>query len=219
MLAGTPLDANVGDNNVVITASDGNGGSVTDTFTIVVANTNDAPTVTSPIADASTDEDAAFSATASFADVDVGDVLTYSMSGAPTTLSIDSSTGAISGTPLNADVGVHTITVTATDDGTGTMSGSDEFVLTVVNTNDAPTISSTAIVTGTEDVAYSYTVTVDDVDPTVTTTVCDITNTGYSATCTFTLPAGETLDFAWSHDTYGDEFSMTVTLPDASVSS
>ncbi|SVC50974.1 uncharacterized protein METZ01_LOCUS303828, partial [marine metagenome] len=86
-------------------------------------------------------------------------------------------------------------------------------------TNDAPTISSTAILTGTEDVAYSYTVTAADVDPTGTTTLCDITNTGSSETCTFTLPAGEILDLSWSHDYYGTEFSMDVTKPDATIDS
>ncbi|SVB02936.1 uncharacterized protein METZ01_LOCUS155790, partial [marine metagenome] len=43
VLAGTPLNADVGDNSVVITVSDGTA-SVTDTFTIAVSNTNDAPT-------------------------------------------------------------------------------------------------------------------------------------------------------------------------------
>ena len=60
VLTGTPLDADVGDNSVVITASDGNGGSVTDTFTIAVANTNDAPSVSSTAVTA-VNEDASYS--------------------------------------------------------------------------------------------------------------------------------------------------------------
>ncbi|MFL2965633.1 MAG: putative Ig domain-containing protein [Candidatus Thalassarchaeaceae archaeon] len=48
-----------------------------------------------------------------------------------------SSAGVISGTPVNADVGVYTVVVTATDDATTAGSVTDTFTLTVVNTNDA----------------------------------------------------------------------------------
>ena len=111
-----------------MTATDASGATATQSYTLTVANANDAPTVANAIADASTAEDAAYSISVSsvFADVDVGDVLTYTMSGAPSTLSISS--GTISGTPVNANVGQHTIVVTATDDGTGTLSVSDTFL-------------------------------------------------------------------------------------------
>ena len=55
------LNADVGTVTVTVTADDGNGGTVSDTFDIVVSNTNDAPTVANPIADQSATEDAAFS--------------------------------------------------------------------------------------------------------------------------------------------------------------
>ena len=61
------------------------------------------------------------------------------MSGHPNTLSISNS-GTISGTPLNANVGTHTITVTCTDGSSASVS--DEYVLTVVNVNDAPSASA-----------------------------------------------------------------------------
>ena len=62
VLSGTPANANVGTGNaVLITVTDGNNGQVTDSFTISVTNTNDAPTVANAISDASTDEDAAYS--------------------------------------------------------------------------------------------------------------------------------------------------------------
>ncbi len=47
VLSGTPTNDDVGIHNVVITATDGNGGSVTDEFSINVKNVNDAPTITS----------------------------------------------------------------------------------------------------------------------------------------------------------------------------
>ena len=87
-------------------------------------------------------------------DVDVGDALAYTMSGAPSTLGIAS--GTISGTPLNADVGDHTITVTCTDDSSAAATASDSYVLTVTNTNDAPTVTSALSAASTaEDAAYS----------------------------------------------------------------
>ncbi len=55
----------------------------------------------------------AFSLTAVGVDADVGDAITYSMSGNPTWLSINSTTGIMSGTPDVA--GSSTVTVTATD--------------------------------------------------------------------------------------------------------
>ena len=156
VLSGTPANANVGTsgNDVVITVTDGNNGQVTDSFTITVTNTNDAPTVANAISDASTDEDAAYSLSISnvFADVDTGDSCTYSMSGAPSTITLSGTT--ISGTPVNADVGTHTIVVTCTDGSSASVS--DSYVLTVVNTNDAPTVANAiSDATTAEDAAYS----------------------------------------------------------------
>ena len=133
------------------------------TFTMTYTAVNDAPVVASAIADASTDEDSGYSLDVAGTCTDVdGDTLTYTISGAPNTLSISGTT--ISGTPTNDDVGAHTITVTCTDDGTGTLTASDQYVLTVTNVNDAPTITSTAVEAVNEDAAYSYTVTTNDVD-------------------------------------------------------
>ena len=63
-----------------VTATDSHGASIFDVFELSVANANDVPLVANPIADQSVTEDQAFSFTVpanSFADVDVGDTLTY----------------------------------------------------------------------------------------------------------------------------------------------
>mgnify|MGYP001084719855 CR=1 FL=1 len=59
--SGTPLNADVGTITVTVTTDDGNGGTITDTFDIVISNTYDAPTVNNAIADQSATEDMAFS--------------------------------------------------------------------------------------------------------------------------------------------------------------
>ncbi|EDY84021.1 Putative Ig domain family [Verrucomicrobiia bacterium DG1235] len=139
-LSGTPTNDDVGEISVVVTASDG-AYTASDTFNLAVENTNDAPTV-SPIADQSTEENAAFSldVSSSFADPDAGDTLTFSATLAdgstlPSWLSIDSSTGVLSGTPATADIGTISVKVIASDGATST---NDIFD---ININDAVDIS------------------------------------------------------------------------------
>ena len=134
--------------SIDVIANDGNGGTVTDTFDIVVANTNDAPTVANPIANQNATEDAAFNfqfAANVFADPDVGDTLTYSAQLAgggvlPAWLSFDAVTRTFSGTPANGDVGTVSIDVIANDGNGGTVT--DTFDIVVANTNDAPTLAN-----------------------------------------------------------------------------
>jgi len=161
--SGTPTNGDVGTISIEVTADDSNGGTVTDTFDIVVANTNDAPTVANPIANQGATEDAAFTfqfAANTFHDVDVGDTLTYSAGLAgggvlPSWLSFDGGTRTFSGTPTNGDVGTLTITVTAADGDHAT--ATDTFTLTVANTNDAPTVANPiADRSATASMAFSY---------------------------------------------------------------
>src|SRR5690606_32338921 len=116
--------------------------SISDIFEIIVNNTNDSPTVT-PISDTTVDEDAAlnYDVSGNFADVDIGDTLSYSATiqggGAlPAWLSIDANTGILSGTPANEDVGTINIELTATHAQCASIS--DIFQITVNNTNDSP---------------------------------------------------------------------------------
>jgi Ca2+-binding RTX toxin-like protein len=130
-------------------------------------HTNAAPVVSAPIANQSTNEDAAFSFTVpgnSFSDVDAiyGDTLTYTATLAngtalPSWLSFNATTRTFSGTPANGDVGVLSLKLTATD--TGGLSASNAFSVTVVNTNDVPVVASAiADQTGAEGSAFSYVV-------------------------------------------------------------
>jgi hypothetical protein len=59
--------------------------------------------------------------------------------GLPAWLAFDEATGTLSGTPANDDVGEYSIRVAATD--AAGESAADDFVLRVVNVNDAPTLA------------------------------------------------------------------------------
>jgi hypothetical protein len=98
-----------------VTATDKAGEEITDTFRVTVLNTNDAPTLASPIADQTATEDQAFAFTLpanAFNDADApyGDSLADSAqlaSGAtlPAWLKFNAATRTFTGTPANGDVG------------------------------------------------------------------------------------------------------------------
>nr|WP_249729050.1 putative Ig domain-containing protein [Acidovorax sp. CCYZU-2555] len=161
--SGTPANGDVGTLSIEVSAKDASNVTVTDTFDIVVANTNDAPTVANPIADQNATEDTAFSFAfdvSTFEDVDVGDTLSYSAqsaggAGLPTWLLFDAVTRTFSGTPTNGDVGTLSIEVIAQDASGDTVT--EAFAITVANTNDAPTVANPiADKTATEDTAFVF---------------------------------------------------------------
>ncbi|MEM7576548.1 MAG: putative Ig domain-containing protein [Planctomycetota bacterium] len=171
--SGTPANDDVGSITLRVTATDNAGASVSDDFTLVVVNTNDAPTVDNTLADQVTDEDAAFTyqfASDAFGDLDVGDSLTYTAALAdgsplPSWLSFDDDTRTFSGTPANDDVGSITLRVTATDNAGSSIT--DDFALVVTNINDAPegidvtpvpiNLSSTATISASSEFDARYT--------------------------------------------------------------
>ncbi|MBW4497870.1 MAG: VCBS repeat-containing protein, partial [Oscillatoria princeps RMCB-10] len=159
--SGTPANGDVGNLSIKVTATDSAGESVDSTFTLAVANVNDAPTVATPIGNQSATEDSAFTldVTGTFADVDAGDSLTYNATLAdnspiPAWLTFDATTLTFSGTPANGDVGNLSVLVTATDSAGATADST--FTLTVANTNDAPTTTGIGNQSATEDSAFSF---------------------------------------------------------------
>ena len=166
-LSGTPANADVGALGIQLTATDTSGASSAPSlFALNVANVNDAPTVANSIPNQSATQGVAFSYTVpgnTFADIDVGDTLTYSAkladgSALPSWLKFDSASGKLSGTPANADVGALSIQLTATDT-SGASSAPSLFALNVANVNDAPTVAnSIPNQSATQGVAFSYTV-------------------------------------------------------------
>jgi hypothetical protein len=128
--------------SVTYEVSDGEGGTDTATLTITVVGLNAAPTVDATLPDKTGVDSTPITIPTSsgFTDVDTGDTLTYSADGLPTGLSIDATTGVISGTIDHSASqggsggttgGVYTIKVIATD--THGASVSQDFTLTVSN--------------------------------------------------------------------------------------
>lgn len=163
--SGTPTNDDVtlnGPITLTVIATDLGHATATATFTLTVLNTNDAPTVDHVISPQTATEDSPFTFTLpgdTFADVDAGDSLTYSVSGLPGWLSFNPGTGVFSGMPVNADVtgSPIQIVVTATDQSEAFVSTT--FALNVLNTNDVPTVANViADQTATEDSAFTFTV-------------------------------------------------------------
>ena len=112
LITGTPTNEDVGEHTVTVKVTDNAGATDTKTFTLTVNNVNDAPVFnfTPPT---NINEDAAFSYQLTASDIDADDVsetLTYRAISKPDWMAVSSS-GLITGTPSNSDVGSHTVTV------------------------------------------------------------------------------------------------------------
>jgi hypothetical protein len=135
LLFGTPGNADVGAWWVNITVDDGRGGRDRRNFTVTVGNVNDPPVImTVPVVTAT--EGSPYLVNFSAQDPDAGDVISWSLTADADWLSINSSSGVLSGTPTEKDVGSVWVSVTARD-----MAGANDtvgFNLKVLNVNDPP---------------------------------------------------------------------------------
>jgi hypothetical protein len=158
---GTTNDAQVGVFNVTVRVRDTANTGSDQTFKLTVVNVEEPP-VLNAIANESTNEDALYNRTALATDPDPGATITYSLTTPPAGMTIGATSGVIAWTPANADVGAHTITVVATDNTSRT--STINYTLTVINTEDAPVISSTPVTAVAQDALYSYTLVATDPD-------------------------------------------------------
>ena len=117
---------------VVITTTDGTNGdgkAYSEELNITVTNVNEAPTVANAIPDQIIVENGSLNFQISdntFADVDMGEVLTYTAtrsdgSSLPSWLAFDPSTGTFTGAPTDNNYGTINIKVTATDSGSASV--------------------------------------------------------------------------------------------------
>jgi hypothetical protein len=142
-ITGTPTTS--GSYPVTITATDGSGAHGSTTFTWTIANT---VTVTNPGHQSSVTGTAISPLSIAATDSSSSATLSYTDGGTlPPGLSIDSSSGVVSGTPTTA--GSSTVTITATDgsgaNGSTTFTWTTTNMVTVTNPGNQSGVSNTAI--------------------------------------------------------------------------
>lgn len=121
--SGVPANDDVGTISIEVIATDSANASTSDVFDLTVANINDAPVLSQPLADLTTTERQPFTLVVpenTFTDPDLGDILSYSAAlvggvPLPSWLTFDPLTRTFSGTPGEDDIGSFSIRVTATD--------------------------------------------------------------------------------------------------------
>ncbi len=214
----------LGETNVTITASDGRGGTASDTFKVTVAPPNEAPVVATPLSDLTlvVGQTQQVDVSGAFSDAD-GDALTYTAVSADETVVTVTVTGSAL-TLTGVAVGAATITVTA-DDGRGR--ASDLFTVTVALSNEAPVVATplsdqTLDVDQTQQVDVTATFTDADGDAltytavSADTSVVTVAITGATLTLTGTS-AGDTTVTVTADDgrggTVSDRFAVTVVMP------
>jgi len=162
VLNGTPSNNDVGKYYVNVSVDDGHGGWDHSNFTLTVQDANDPPSITSTDL-TSTYEDALYKVQYNVTDIDKGDKFTWHLStSAPGWLSIGSTTGVLSGVPTNDNVGKCWVNVTVSDKAMAY--AFHNFTLTVINTNDAPAITSVPLQEVDIHDIYRYDVNASDVD-------------------------------------------------------
>ena len=121
---------------------------------------NHAPLFTNSL-NATATEDAAYSSYIYYNDIDAGDIVDLTSTVMPSWLNLNTSTGLVSGTPTNDNVGDTIVVLRITD---GTVTVNKTFNISVVNTNDAPVIDSSPTTETDEDALYEYHILFHDVD-------------------------------------------------------
>jgi hypothetical protein len=172
------------------------GGTTSQTFTLAIANANEAPTAAGTVTAQTAVNGQAynFDVHTYFADPDTtvpNNTLTYSATGLPTGVTINAATGVISGT-ATADRTASSVVVTATDG--GNLSITQSFNLSVVS---APTVSSFTVADTTSTTtlgksgeALSFVVTLSEAVTTTGTLTAHFNVNGQDVTATSAAVTG-----------------------------
>ena len=194
-LVGTPGYEHSGSYALTATATDSEGLTGSSPFTVVVANTNRAPLVSTEAATIAALEGAAFSSAGpAFADPDTGDVLSYTVALAyggalPAWLQFDPATGRLYGTPTFNSSGAYVFTARVTDG--GALTASSKFELIVADVNQAPVLSvPVADQSATDGTTFKFTLPTGTFSDADTGDSGALSVTGLPAWLTFTAATG-----------------------------
>jgi|GEM_PF-1705870 len=182
------------------TAADPKGGTATREVSVTVNDNNRPPALADPGAK-SVKEDSLLTFTLSATDPD-GDAITYSISGAPTGATFDTTKGVFSWKPTFAQQGTYNVTFTAKDRKGG--AGSKTVTITVVNVNHLPTITPqfAGPITIPENSLFTMTATAADPDVGDTLTLSGTITPTSAASPTVTgftfTKSGNVITFSWT---------------------
>ncbi|MDH4246275.1 MAG: putative Ig domain-containing protein [Deltaproteobacteria bacterium] len=142
-LSGTPGQGDVGVfDAIVLSASDGRDSASLPPFRIEVRNRNDPPTIAGqPPTRVEQDHPYVFTAQASDPDTVYGQKLTFAIDNLPSWATFGATTGTLSGTPGNEDVGLYQGIRIQVRDGNGLTATLPPFSIAVLNQNDPPSLA------------------------------------------------------------------------------
>ncbi|MBE0370701.1 hypothetical protein PAUR_b0784 [Pseudoalteromonas aurantia 208] len=163
-LSGTPKQNNIGQYyNLIYYISDGQTSANSPYFNVTVLNENDAPNL-SGVALRSIDEDTQYSFKPTLIDEDHGDSHSFSILNKPSWASFNNTSGELTGTPNNDDVGIYQNIKISVVDFAGLSDSLTPFSITVNNVNNAPELTGAANSEATEEKLYSFNPTLHDID-------------------------------------------------------
>ena len=149
-----------GSDSFTYVANDGASDSAAATISITVTPVDEVPGNVAPVfpsksINASATEDKLFTRQLSATDANPGDTLTYVKISGPKWLNVSSS-GKLSGTPLNSNVGANSFSIKVSDPSNA--SATATLSVTVANTNDVPLfkIDPVTFPSGSENVPYAH---------------------------------------------------------------
>jgi len=210
-LSGVPSHSDIGiTSNIVISVTDGNSALVSlPPFDInVLASTSELLISGSP--ELSVKQDSFYDFTPT---VTNGGALSFTISNRPGWASFNSTTGTLSGTPDNADVGTYSgivITVTNNDVESDSL---EAFSIEVVNVNDAPIFTSTPVTEVIAGQNYIYQLAAKDIDLNQ-----DINFSLATSPDWLTLSGNGLLSGTAPEAALGDRFTVVIALTDGVIS-
>src|SRR5204862_382186 len=168
VISWTPSEAQGPSTNVVSVSVTDNGVpalSATNSFTVTVTEVNLAPVLTVP-ADQTMAEQTTLSVSASATDADLpANTLTFALVSAPTGMTINPASGAISWTPTEAQgPSTNAVSVSVTDNGVPALSVTNTFPVTVNEVNLAPVLTVPADQTMAEQTTLNVSASATDAD-------------------------------------------------------
>jgi hypothetical protein len=151
-----PNNANVGYQSFSVWAQDDSGATIQKDWSVIVSNS---PVVFTNSPVTSITEDHTYNSDLQSSDESQGSTVYAFVTGyKPTWLTLNATTGVLSGTPDNLEVGYDSVKITVSD-GNGS-TALLAFKIDIINYK--PTITTALLAEATEDVAYSFDISADD---------------------------------------------------------